>query len=226
MKRTIVYIDGYNLYYGLLKGTHCKWLDLMAFVKALLRPDHEIVAVKYFTARSRPYPYDRESVDRQDTYLYTLKRMGQVEVIEGFYNKNATRAPVLESDCKVCSVPRNGLVKIMKLEEKGSDVNIATSMLIDAFQDKADAFVLISGDADFIRPVNVLRKDLGKLVLVYDPHERRSQLEKYASYYKPIPRDLPARCLLPYEIEVGTHGRIIRCPEAWRTDGTQTFPSL
>ena len=42
MKRTIVYIDGYNLYYGLLKGTHCKWLDLMAFVKALLRPDHDV----------------------------------------------------------------------------------------------------------------------------------------------------------------------------------------
>lgn len=78
--------------------------------------------------------------------------------------------------------------------------------------------MLISGDADFIRPVNVLRKDLGKLVLVYDPHERRYQLEKYASYYKPIPRDLPARCQLPYEIEVGTHGRIIRCPKAWRTD--------
>ena len=62
MKRTIVYIDGYNLYYGLLKGTKSKWLDLMTFVKALLRSDHEIVAVKYFTARSRSYPYDRESV--------------------------------------------------------------------------------------------------------------------------------------------------------------------
>ena len=58
--------------------------------------------------------------------------------------------------------------------------------------------------------------ELGKLVLVYDPHERRSQLEKYASYYKSIPRDLPTKCQLPYEIEVGSHGRIIRCPDAWR----------
>ena len=48
MKRTIVYIDDYNLYYGLLKGATYKWLDLMAFVKSLLRSDHEIVAVKYF----------------------------------------------------------------------------------------------------------------------------------------------------------------------------------
>ena len=26
MKRVIAYIDGYNLYYGLLKGTPYKWL--------------------------------------------------------------------------------------------------------------------------------------------------------------------------------------------------------
>ena len=58
MKRTIVYIDGYNLYYGLLKGPKWKWLDLMAFVKALLRPDHEIVAVKHFTARVNDNPQE------------------------------------------------------------------------------------------------------------------------------------------------------------------------
>ena len=36
MKKTIVYIDGYNLYYGLLKGTSYKWLDLFAFARRLL----------------------------------------------------------------------------------------------------------------------------------------------------------------------------------------------
>ena len=41
MKRTIVYIDGFNLYYGLLRGTCAKWLDLYAFAKALLAPDHD-----------------------------------------------------------------------------------------------------------------------------------------------------------------------------------------
>jgi len=215
MKRTIVYIDGFNLYYGLLKGTANKWLDLRKFSQALLREDHEVVAVKYFTARAKPFPYDRESVDRQDAYLQVVKRMGEVELIEGFYNKNITRVPVVEDSCKSCATPSNGLVKVMKLEEKGSDVNIATAMLVDAFQGKADAFVLISGDADFIRPVMTIRKDLGKTVLVYDPHERRSELERYASYYKSIPRDLPAQCQLPDEVEVGTHGHKIRRPLAW-----------
>ena len=53
MKKTIVYIDGFNLYYGLLRSSKNKWLDVVAFANSLLpRPDeHEILAVKYFTAR-------------------------------------------------------------------------------------------------------------------------------------------------------------------------------
>ena len=50
MKKTIAYIDGYNLYYGLLKGTKFKWLDMVALVKGMLRADHELVKVRYFTA--------------------------------------------------------------------------------------------------------------------------------------------------------------------------------
>jgi hypothetical protein len=49
-KKTIVYIDGYNLYYGLLKGTAYKWLDLLAFARQLLPDDHEVIAVKYLSS--------------------------------------------------------------------------------------------------------------------------------------------------------------------------------
>jgi len=215
MKRTIVYIDGFNLYYGLLKGTRAKWLDLVAFSKALLRDDHDIVAVKYFTARAKPYPYDQNSVDRQNTYIQVLQRMGQVDVIEGFFNKNIKYAPVVDDSCKTCSTTKDGMVRVMKLEEKGSDVNIATAMLLDAFNDRADAFVLVSGDADFIRPIITVRKEFRKLVLVYDPHDRHSELARHANYYKNIPRDLPAKCQLPDVVEVGTHGHLIHRPAAW-----------
>ena len=40
IKRTAVYVDGYNLYYGLLKGTPYKWLDPVRLVAELLRDDH------------------------------------------------------------------------------------------------------------------------------------------------------------------------------------------
>ena len=68
-KKTIVYIDGYNLYYGPLKGTKDKWLDLAKFSHALLSEEHEIVLVKYFTSCTLTYPHDNAAVERQNIYL-------------------------------------------------------------------------------------------------------------------------------------------------------------
>ncbi len=49
-KRTIVYVDGFNLYYGSLRKTIYKWLDLRAFFSNLLGKQHNITEIKYFTA--------------------------------------------------------------------------------------------------------------------------------------------------------------------------------
>jgi len=61
--RTRIYIDGYNLYYGCLKGTHLKWLDLLTLFEKSILPsvtatvdgqsvdsDLQAVAIKFFTA--------------------------------------------------------------------------------------------------------------------------------------------------------------------------------
>ena len=71
MKKTIVYIDGFNLYYGLLRSSKNKWLDVVAFANSLLpRPDeHEILAVKYFTARVNYDPAEPTAQMRQSVYL-------------------------------------------------------------------------------------------------------------------------------------------------------------
>ena len=141
MKPTIAYVDGFKLFYGLLKGTRDLWLGPVEFVRRLLREE---------------------------------------------------------------------------LEEKRSDVNIATSIVLDAVNNRAESFVLVSGDTDFIGPVNIVRKDYGKNVIVLNPHTRRSDLKQYASYYKDIPRDLPSQCQLPDEIPIGTHGNVIRRPLSWQ----------
>ena len=49
--RTLVYVDGVNLYYGVLKPSGCKWLDLVALCEKVLAPHHDILGIKYFTAR-------------------------------------------------------------------------------------------------------------------------------------------------------------------------------
>ena len=217
MKRTVAYIDGYNLFYGLLKGTSYKWLDPTRLVSALLRDDHELVSVKYFTSPVKTYPHDTSALDRQKVYIQALTTLPNVEVIQGFYRKDAVLMPVHEEECKTCPVAKNGFVKVVKLEEKRTDVNIASSMLLDAFNGNADAFVLVSGDTDFIAPVNIIRKDFKKTVIVFNPRETKSWLKDYASYYRDIPRNLPAECQLPDTIPYGRRGdRFIHCPDAWR----------
>ena len=217
MKRTVAYIDGYNLFYGLLKGTSYKWLDPTRLVSALLRDDHELVSVKYFTSPVKTYPHDTSALDRQKIYIQALTTLPNVEVIQGFYRKDAVLMPVHEEECKTCPIAKNGFVKVVKLEEKRTDVNIASSMLLDAFNNNADAFVLVSGDTDFIAPVNIIRKDFKKTVIVFNPRETKSWLKDYASYYRDIPRNLPAEYQLPDTIPYGKRGdRFIHCPDAWR----------
>ena len=54
--RTYVYVDGFNLFYGALKGTRYRWLDPKKLVERLLKPVHEIERIKYFTARVSALP--------------------------------------------------------------------------------------------------------------------------------------------------------------------------
>ena len=96
MKRTIAYIDGYNLYYGLLKRTPYKWLDPVRLVSALLRDDHELFSVKYFTSPVKTYPHDTAALDRQKVYLQALSTLHNLEIIQGFYRKDAVLMPVHE----------------------------------------------------------------------------------------------------------------------------------
>ena len=63
--RTFVYVDGLNLYYGTLKGTPFKWLDPVALLERILQPHHDIVKLKYFTARVSGTPADQSKPQRQ-----------------------------------------------------------------------------------------------------------------------------------------------------------------
>ena len=187
MKKTIVYIDGYNLYYGLVKGTKYKWLDMPVLVKSMINDDHEIVAVKYFTAPVKTYPFDAAATERQNVYLQAISVNPAVKTVLGFYAKHPSWQPARADTCKKCDTAKFGLVPIVKLEEKRSDVNIAEA----------------------------LRYECSKTVIVLNPQPSFSvHLKKAASFYKNIPRDLPARCQLPEEVKVGNV--VLRRPTAWR----------
>ena len=217
MKKAIVYIDGYNLYFGLLKGTPWKWLDLWRFAEALVAGRFELVEVRYFTAPIKTHPVDLAATERQNAYVQALATLSGVKVVQGFYSKAKMRVPPVDEKCTTCDVVLDGLVQVYKMEEKRSDVNLAVTAVVDAADNRADCFVFVTGDSDQVGTIETIRGKYGKTVAVFNPHESGGKhLQRVASYYKNIPRDLPAKCQLPDEIPVGTHGNVIRRPEAWR----------
>ena len=48
--KTIVFIDGYNLYYGLLRRSPYKWLDLYTLFQSHVLQNADVLEIRYYTA--------------------------------------------------------------------------------------------------------------------------------------------------------------------------------
>jgi hypothetical protein len=78
-QRSIIYVDGFNLYYGAVRGGPHKWLDLQKYF-TMLRPDDQIQRIWYFTAL-----IDGSHRQDQEAYLQALDTLPLVEIVLGKY---------------------------------------------------------------------------------------------------------------------------------------------
>jgi hypothetical protein len=178
--KTIVYVDGFNLYYGALRGTPCKWLNLQRLCDLLL-PQNEIIAIKYFTAKVSARPHDPHQPTRQQTYLRALQTLPNVETIFGHFLTHEISMPLAKNPTKS--------VRVIKTEEKGSDVNIAAHLVNDGHKQLFDVAVLITNDSDLLEPLKIVRYELDLPVGVLNPQKKASRvLAKHASFIKKIRR--------------------------------------
>jgi uncharacterized LabA/DUF88 family protein len=189
-ERVRVYIDGFNLYYRALKdrsapggGTY-KWLDLGKLASALMpAPRYTIVGIRYFTANVRSLPEDPDAPVRQQAYLRALKTLPLVTVHLGFFMMKQTWARLVTplSD-------GTRTVKVHKTEEKGSDVNLATYLLLDGFRNEYDVAAIVTNDSDLVEPVRIVRDELKKPIILIGPDPKRSsrELAAVATKTKPI----------------------------------------
>ena len=117
--RTIVYVDGFNLYYGSLKGTPFKWLDLAEYFRKTLPKEKRPGHLSGRAAKVSPLPNDPDAPKRQDVYLRALRAHSgaAMEIIEGHFLIKNKRAPLKADPSRI--------VEIIQAEEKGSDVNLA-----------------------------------------------------------------------------------------------------
>jgi hypothetical protein len=160
---TNVYVDSFNLYYGCLKGTPYRWLDIAGLCHIEL-PHNQINRIRFFTALVDARPGDPQQPVRQQTYLRALKTIPNLTMHYGQFLRNAVRMPLV-------SPPAGGpnTVEVWKTEEKGSDVNLACYLLLDAFQKDCEAAAIISNDSDLAEPLRLARKHFGIKVIVLHP---------------------------------------------------------
>lgn len=181
-----MYVDGYNVYYGgrglCGRGTTgWRWLDLRGLAADLIAGrsrwgQPSSLAVTYCTAR-RSGAENPQGQHEQDVYLRALQRSGSVDVFSygNYVNRVATSPlavvgphgrpvvshagwPLMVQDATGVDVPEaRYMASVARREEKGSDVNVASHLLIDVLTGVVDAAVVMSNDSDLAYPVTYAR---------------------------------------------------------------------
>jgi hypothetical protein len=188
--KTIVYVDGFNLYYGAVKGTSHRWLNLARMCQLLL-PHDTIHRINYYTALVNPRPNDPDQRVRQEQYLRALRTIPNLSITLGFFLAHEVTMPL--------SGPKGGYAKVIKTEEKGSDVNIATHLVVDGFRGAYEMAVVVSNDSDLALPIRIVVEERGRPVglLNLQKHHPSVELAKYATFIKHIRSGVLARSQFP-----------------------------
>lgn len=211
--KTIVYIDGFNLYYA-IRNKNCKWLNVMALSKVVLPPKFKVETVKYYTARVSGIA-DPGQPKRQQIYISALKTVPEINIYFGNFLAKVVCRPLVtipiadrevitgsnkfispagnhrvmpdasqtgsrQEVMPVGSYPlKSGkvnphpspiqdaiLVRVHWMEEKGSDVNLASHLINDAWAGRFDAAAVLSNDTDLVEPIRIVTKEIGKPVVL------------------------------------------------------------
>lgn len=211
-QRVIVYVDGFNFYYGLKDDPKWKryyWLDIVGLFEKFMRPNQELVAVKYFSAR----PDELAQNARQYAFFQANKENPKFQLILGKYLKKNIK-------CFNC-----GNV-IHTHEEKETDVRIATQIVADAYEKNCDVAIIVSADSDMI-PAVELAKQAGQRVYIYFPPNHYSSnlaamangkavlLVKYESRFK--------QSVFPDIVHLNSSNFDLHIPPKWKA--LQILPS-
>jgi len=188
MAEVNVYVDAFNLYYGALKHTPHRWLDLGKLC-ALLLPRDQIHRIRYFTARVRPLPHNPEQPLRQQLYLRALQTIPHLSIHYGHFLTHTVRMPLASSmaQAEATKSPPQ-FAQVVKAEEKGSDVNIATHLIHDGHRNDYTTAVIVSNDSDLLEPIRIVRHELGRPVGLFNPYAQHPSkvLVREATFVKHI----------------------------------------
>lgn len=232
---THVYVDGFNLYYGALQGTAFKWLDVEAVCRRLV-PLDRLAEIRYFTAPVKPRPGDPFGPQRQNALFRALRANPLVTVHLGHFRVDPAWQPLAPGPWADGTRPqlrprfaiaglqrlleprleRPPMVRVLKTEEKGSDVNIAAHLLHDVYRQGCTKALVISNDSDLAEPIR-LAVAHGAIVGVVNPHRHNRMsrhLKDVASFTLQLRQSILPACQLPDPV-ISRRGTQIHKPAAW-----------
>ena len=217
-KKSIVYIDGFNLFYGLLKKEkNKKWLNLQKYFEKL-RVDDEIEIIKYFTTWIKG-----RKKKNQEAYIKALLTLTKVKIIFGKF-KNQDFTCLIDCGYKGDKTYKDQI-------EKRTDVNIASHIVADSAQrDDINRLIIVSGDSDLVPPIQ-MSKDISpeKQVIIYVPYDPMkgiingketksekvsSDIRKISDKHKNLPIDLIVKSQFDDELH-DKNGSKITKPSTW-----------
>lgn len=218
--RTVTYVDGFNLYYSVLRRTNLKWLDLVAlFRDHVLDSNAQLVEVRYYTAPILArMSDDPQSVQRQRIYLQALRRMypNQLKIIEGGI---AVTTPFQRLVRPIAGASDISRVQVYDFNEKKTDVNLASDLLAGAWTGAFDQAVICSNDTDLEPALATLRKyhpqlRLGIVAPVRGSDNRyiAADLKQHADWSKALSMVHISNAQLPERIPASS----LRRPETWK----------
>lgn len=205
MSRVVAYVDGFNLYFGLKNAGFKRfyWLDVAALAGNLLKPDQTLAATHYFTARIRDNGRNPADRKRQGDYLEAL----------GLHGINIQLGHYLEKprSCRICHAAWTDY------EEKMTDVNIAIQLLADAFDDRFDVALVMSGDSDLTTPIRRVRERFPnkRVIAAFPPKRHSAELKKAANGHLFIGEDKLRTSQLPDQI-TKPDGFVLTRPVSWK----------
>jgi uncharacterized LabA/DUF88 family protein len=204
-QRVIVYVDGFNFYYGLKSKGWKKyyWLDFVKFFEKMLEDGQELVEVHYFSAR----PINDPTAFNNQISLFSANQLNpKFKLTLGKYLQKEIR-------CPLCGR------KFDSFEEKETDVRIASQIINDVYKNRCDISVIVSADSDLIPSIEIAREANPQHIFhVYFPPARySSNLSSLSDSIKPLAQFKSRfnQSMLPEEV-VLPGGHILRRPANWK----------
>lgn len=138
-------------------------------------------------------PHDLQAPARQDTYLRALATIPNLSMTFGHFLSNRKMMPLAKPRA---AGPKFALV--IRTDEKGSDVNLASHLLLDAFRKDCDVAFVISNDSDLLEPIRIARREFSMTVGLASPFKRPTRvLAREVDFIRPIRKHMLERSQFP-----------------------------